>query len=202
MANHRPSAPRLTGRSIAILMESDYVEPEIDYYRYRFAEEGATVTLLSRLWGQPSLTFTGHEWRAPITVDGDIETLGYAALSRLSAIIVPAGMVADRLRYSEDPAGTAPAVDLIRRAFRLPHLVKGVICHGMWLLAPAADLVEGRKVTCHNNLVADVRNMGAVYTGQDVVVDGDLVTARTVDQRHLFARTIIDMIAARQELSR
>jgi protease I len=39
--------------------------------------------------------------------------------------------------------------------------------------------------------------MGAVYTDQDVVVDGDLVTGRSADVCHLFARTIIDLVAAR-----
>jgi mannose/cellobiose epimerase-like protein (N-acyl-D-glucosamine 2-epimerase family) len=41
--------------------------------------------------------------------------------------------------------------------------------------------------------------MGADYTDQDVVIDGDLVTARTADHCHLFARMIIDLIAARRE---
>jgi protease I len=58
-------------------------------------------------------------------------------------------------------------------------------------------VVRGRKVVCHNNLIGDVRNMGANYVDQDVVVDGDLVTARTGDHCHLFARTIIDELVLR-----
>lgn len=42
--------------------------------------------------------------------------------------------------------------------------------------------------------LADVRNMGAVYTHQDVVVDGNLVTGRSGPLCHLFARKIIDML--------
>ncbi len=57
--------PRLPGKRIGILMESDFVEDEITYYRRRFAEEGAEVTLFTRLWGNPALTFTGHEQRRP-----------------------------------------------------------------------------------------------------------------------------------------
>jgi len=194
----RTAPGRLAGHRIGILMESDYVEPEISYYRLRFAEEGADVTLYTRLWGQPSLTFTGHEHQAPLTVDGDLETLDYPALSHLSALIVPGGMVADRLRYSEDPEEPAPAVQVLRRAFRLPNLVKGIICHGLWLLAPAADLVAGRAVTCHNNLVADARLMGARYVGQDVVVDDDLVTGRSADVCHLFAAAVVAQVLARR----
>jgi len=76
-------------------------------------------------------------------------------------------------------------------------VVKGIICHGMWLVSPAPELVRGRRVVCHNNLLGDVRNMGAIYTDEDVVVDGDLVTARTGGHCHLFARRIIELVAAR-----
>jgi protease I len=188
---------QLTGRRIAILMETDYVEPEIHYYERRFAEEGATVEYLTRLWGNDSITFVGHEYHLPFTVDGDLEAVDDERLSGYDALIVPSGMVSDRLRYSEDVRTLAPAVQLLRRAFDTPSVLKGIICHGMWLVSPIAEVVAGRRVTCHNNLVGDVNNMGAVYTDQDVVVDGDLVTGRSADACHLFARTLIDLVAAR-----
>ncbi|MFJ8312063.1 MULTISPECIES: DJ-1/PfpI family protein [unclassified Streptomyces] len=192
--NHPLSRRRLIGRRIGILTESDYVEEEIAYYQRRFAEEGAEVVLLTRLWGQDSLTFTGHELRAPLTVSDDIDQLDYSGLAGYSALIVPSGQVADRLRYSEDVDKPAPALDLMRRAFRLPNLIKAFSCHALWLVSAAPELVRGRDVTCHNNLVGDVRNMGAVYTNQDVVVDHDLVTSRTVAECHLLARTVIDLL--------
>jgi protease I len=196
----RRDGGRLAGRTIAILLESDYVEPELAYYRRRFAEEGARVDLLTRLWGQSSLTFTGHEYREPFTVDGDLEAVDDDRLASYAALIVPSGMVSDRLRYTEDVTRVAPAVSLLDRAFGTPGLLTGIICHGLWLAAPIPERVRGRRVTCHNNLVADARNMGAVYTDQDVVVDGDLVTGRSAAHCHLFARTIIDLLAARADL--
>ena len=188
---------RLAGRTVAILMESDYVEPEIHYYRYRFAEEGARLVFLTRLWGQPSMTFVGHEYREPFTVDGDLEAVDDAVLATFDALIVPSGMVSDRLRYSEDVTTTSPAVRLLERAFDSPDVLKGIICHGLWLVSPIAARVRGRRVTGHNNLIGDIANMGAVYTDQDVVADGDLVTGRSAEVCHLFARTLIDMVAAR-----
>jgi protease I len=106
-------------------------------------------------------------------------------------------VVSDRLRYTEDANKLPPAVEFMRRAFAEPNILKGVICHGMWLMAPLPELVRGRKVVAHNNLHGDVKNMGAIYTDQDVVVDGDLVTGRTGGHCHLFARQIIDLLAAR-----
>jgi protease I len=198
MMTYQPApAGRLAGRRVGILMESDFVEDEIAYYRMRFAEEGATVDLLSRLWGNDSLTFTGHEHRAPLTVWQDLERLDYETLTQYSALIVPAGMVADRLRYSEDITELSPAVALMRRAFRLPGLLKVFSCHGLLLMSTAVDLIRGRAVTAHNNLVGDVKNMGAVFNGQDVVVDGDLVTGRSAEHSHLLARTVIDLVGSR-----
>ncbi|MFL6122638.1 DJ-1/PfpI family protein [Actinophytocola sp.] len=187
----------LAGRTVAIMLESDYVEPELHYYQRRFAEEGATVRYVTRLWGNESLTFTGHEYHLPFTVDSDVDELDDRRLAELDVLIVPSGMVADRLRYTEDATRLAPAVRLLRRAFDRPSVLKGIICHGMWLVSPIAEVVRGRRVTAHVNLLADVRNMGAVYTDQDVVVDRDLVTARSADHCHLFARTIIDLVTAR-----
>ena len=110
-------------------------------------------------------------------------------------------MVADRLRYSESPDGIPPATALVRRAFAEPGIVKGVICHGMWLLAKVPELVRGRPVTCHNNLVGDVRNMGADYVDSDVVVDGDLVTGRAGQVCHLFAHQLIRSILGKETLA-
>jgi protease I len=86
-------------------------------------------------------------------------------------------------------------VAFLKRAFACPAIIKGIICHGLWLVAPAPELVRGRRLVVHNNLLGDARNMGAVYVDEDVVVDGDLVTGRSGGHCHLFARKIIEMIA-------
>ena len=181
-------------KKIAVLIESDYYEPEIAYYQQRFAEEDAELHLMSRLWGQPSLTFYGHEYKAPLRCEESFEHISDEQLHGFGAVIVPSGMVADRLRYTEDVAKPPPATELLQRAFADASIIKGIICHGLWLVAPAPELVRGRPVVAHNNLFGDVRNMGATYTDQDVVVDGDLVTGRSGPVCHLFARTIIDML--------
>lgn len=186
---------KLEGKNIGILLEGDFYEPEIWYYKFRFAEEGADVHFLTRLWGQESLTFQGHEYRAPFECRESFEDMDDDTLRSYAAIIVPAGIVADRLRYTEDINKLPPAVEFLKRAFAEKGIIKGIICHGMWLVAPAPELVRGRKVVVHNNLLGDAKNMGAIYVDQDIVVDDDLVTARTGGHCHLFARKIIDIVA-------
>lgn len=187
---------KLKGQKIGILFESDFYEHEIWYYHYRFAEEGAEVHLMTRLWGQPSITFTGHEYKVPMECHESFENMDDETLESFSAIIVPSAMVSDRLRYTEDINKLPPATKFLQRAFAKENILKGIICHGMWLVAPVPELVKGRPVTCHNNLHGDIVNMGAIYTDQDVVVDGDLVTGRTGGHCHLFAKKIIEILSA------
>ena len=47
----------LSGKKIAVIVESQYVPQEIKCYQERFASYGATVELLSNLWGNKSLPF-------------------------------------------------------------------------------------------------------------------------------------------------
>lgn len=186
---------KLQGKKIGILIESDFYEKEIFYYEHRFPEEGMELHFLSRMWDQESLTFTGHEYKIPFECHESFEDIDDKKLRSYSAIIVPSAIVADRLRYTEDVNKMPPAVEFLKRAFAEKSIIKGIICHGMWLVAPAPELVRGRRVVVHNNLIGDAKNMGAIYTDEDVVVDGDLVTARTGDHCHLLARTIINMLA-------
>ena len=186
---------RLKGKKIGILIENDYYEKEIFYYQFRFAEEGAELHFLSRLWGQEKLFFTGHEYKIPFECHESLENIDNDALKNYSAIIIPSGYVSDRLRYTEKLDKLSPACEFIKRVFSEKNVLKGIICHGMWLLAPMPELVKGRSAVVHNNLLGDAKNMGVIYVDDDVVVDDDLVTGRTGEHCHLFARKIIDLLS-------
>jgi protease I len=189
----------LAGRKIGILIESDFYEDEIFYYKHRFAEEEADLHWLTRLWGQERITFHGHEYKVPFEVSESFEGMSDEELRSYAAIIVPSAIVSDRLRYTEDITKLPPATEFLRRAFAEKGIVKGIICHGMWLVAPLPELVRGRPVVAHNNLLGDVRNMGAIYTDRDVVIDDDLITGRTGGHCHMFARAIIDKLQGQGE---
>ncbi len=186
-------------KKIGVLIESDYYEKEIWYYPHRFGEENIDVHFLSRLWGNPSIEYYGHEYKVPMVCSESFEGITDEALREYAAIIVPSGIVADRLRYTEDINKLPPACEFIKRAFAEKTIIKGIICHGMWLMAPVSKLVRGRRAVVHNNLLGDAKNMGIEYVNEDVVVDDDLVTARTGDHCHVFARKIIELILQKQE---
>jgi protease I len=189
----------LAGKKVGVLMESDFYEPEIFYYQHRFAEAEADIHFLTNLWGQAYLTFKGHEQHYPIEVHESFVDMPDDELKSYDVLIVPGGMVSDRLRYSPDPANElSPAVKLLQRAFEEPSIIKGINCHGMWLMSYIPQYIKGRRAVVHNNLYADLINMGGVYVNEDAVVDADLVTGRSGGHCHIFVRTIINQLMERE----
>ncbi|MCR5369698.1 MAG: DJ-1/PfpI family protein [Clostridium sp.] len=179
------------GKKIGILLENRFIEREVFYYQSYFEAEGFQPVFLTRLWGQPRLTFKGLEYQAEATVDHSFEDLPDQELAEYAAVIVPAGYVADYLLYTEKPQDVSPAGRFIERLMTKPGILKGFICHSLWLAGPIKESFAGRRVTCHNNIVSHVTNAGLVYVDQDVVVDGDLITARTGGHHGVFAKAIL-----------
>src|ERR1035438_8349041 len=153
----------LAGKKLAVLVESQYIPGEIKIYQERFAGYGATVDLVSRLWGKLSLRFYSTvepegtnvpalEW-LDVSLDLDnIDLVDYAA------VIMAANYTSVRLRFSDAPTATssagdaaraAPAVRFFRRAMQNRSIIKGAPCHGLWLLTPSPDLLASRKVICN-----------------------------------------------------
>jgi protease I len=172
---------------IGVLVESHFDETEYRRFGEFFPEHGYAVEYLSHLWGQPRLTFDGNDMSAKVTVD--VEVTRVAPVDYAGVILI-GGYAMDRLRYEEtiEPGrpNQAPAVVFLRKAITAMdagRLNIGAICHGLWLLCAAPELIKGRKVTCAHNILCDVVNAGGipVYDGyklRDVCVDGNLITGR------------------------
>ena len=180
-------------KKIGIFIENRFIEKEIIYYQNRFPQAGLQVDFLTRLWGNPSLTFTGLEFGMSFPVDKSFEDIKNPS-EEYAAFIMPAGYVADMLRYSENPDTLAPAVDFMRRIMEDKSIFKGIICHSVWIFDPIPEVIKGRKLTCHNNVVGSSRNAGAIYMDEDYFQDGDLLSARTGGHFAGLAERIIDNI--------
>jgi putative intracellular protease/amidase len=207
--NARP----LEGKKIAVLVESQYIPAEIKIYQERFSSYGAIVHLMSRLWGEPKLTFVSEVEKIgerPETLDVSVD-FEHVNLEDYAAIIAAANYTTVRLRYNEKPitatnaaeiARSAPAVRFFRRAMQNQKIIKAAPCHALWLLTPNPDILAGRRVICNPVLVADVINAGALYTAcpsgtpakMQVVVDGDLVTTPSWEATETLVDTIKNLI--------
>ena len=68
------------------------------------------------------------------------------------------------------------------------------ICHAPWSLIEA-DVVRGRTVTSWPSLQTDLRNAGANWVDEEVVVDNGLVTSRKPDDLKAFCAKAVEEIA-------
>ncbi|MGO9598818.1 MAG: DJ-1/PfpI family protein [Isosphaeraceae bacterium] len=212
----------LKGRKIAVLVENLFVPGEIEAYRQGFSDRGAEVHLMSNLWGQEKLTFVSTVDQPEVSLEETRKRLQLLDVSidfqtvnvhDYAVVIMAASYASVRLRYFQPPPGvpirpemarTAPAVKFFAEAMQDPHIVKGALCHALWLLTPTPELLAGRKVICNEVVLADVLNAGAIYTPSpdDVVVDHDLVTGRTWHQVDRFIEAISKQIGSVAAASR
>ncbi|PSJ46781.1 thiamine biosynthesis protein ThiJ [Zobellella endophytica] len=173
----------LKGR-IGVVVESHFDELELVKFQEFFPANGYEVVFMSYLWDQPELTFTGNDFTHQVVVNTDITKVD---LSEFDGIILIGGYAMDRLRYETkvNPDGTssAPAVDFIRKVIETDRIKVGTICHSLWLLTAAPDLLSGKKVTAAHNILADVRNAGGIIQivdnqAVDTFVDGHLISGK------------------------
>lgn len=81
----------------------------------------------------------------------------------------------------------------MRKAINNGNVV-AAICHAGWVLA-SADVVRGKTVTSFVNIKDDLIHAGAHWVDQEVVVDGNLITARKPADLPAFCRETIKLLA-------
>ena len=170
----------LTGKKIAIIASDWFEEPELLVPRDKLREAGADVKVYSPS-GEPIQATQGDvNPTQKVEVDG---TLDDVDISDVDALVVPGGSVnADHLRMDER------AQQLVTQADEAGKPL-AIICHGPWLLV-SAGRAKGRRVTSWPSLADDLRNAGAEWVDEEVVVDDNLITSRKPDDLPAFVGSI------------
>ena len=189
---------------IGVLIEDHFDQTEYRMFNEFFPAQGYQVRYLSHLWGNAGLTFGGNPddgvVEEHVTVTAEVDD---ADPAQFKAIILIGAYAMDRLRYqvsvSKGQPNSAPAVAFMRKVMAVPSLKVGTICHSLWLLCADPDLIRGRRVTCAHNIICDVENAGGdvVYADRataDLVIDGDLISARHPEVTALFMQTLVKEI--------
>lgn len=203
-----PELP-LEGMRVAVLTETEFIPKEMDYYRDHFAALGAAVDFATNLWGaserQLVADVTSPEMPATMTVCIDIADL---RASDYDIVLQAANYTAVRLREippmgshgSVEETREVPAVRFFADAMRDKRIIKGALCHGLWILTPCPELLRGRRVMCHTVVLADIANTGAVYVPNEgeVIVDDDLVTGRSSKNIPEYVDTIVRLATERR----
>lgn len=197
----------LAGKKVAVLVETEYIYDEIEFYRREVAAQGGELHLLSYLWGEPKKRFVNDcdSPDSPITSMHALEV--DKCVTRVNPddyaiVICAANYVAVRLREvppmgslgGPEQVADAPAVQFFAKAMKNRRIVKGAMCHALWLLTPRPDLLRERRVICHTVVLADILNAGATFVPDPshVVIDEDLVTARSFKDVEGYWRALLN----------
>lgn len=170
----------LSGKKIAIIATDHFEEAELVTPRDELSKAGAEVKVYSSGTDPIQAVEGDTEPTQKVDVDGTFGDLDVAAVD---AVVVPGGTInADTIRTDED------AQSIVREALETDKVV-AVICHGPWLLV-SAKLAEGRRLTSYASLADDLRNAGADWVDEEVVVDGNLITSRNPGDLPAFVEAI------------
>ena len=177
----------LKGKKVAILATDGFEQVELTEPKKALESAGATTQIISPKSGEiKGWKFT--EWGDKVKVD---KTLDQANPSDYDALVLPGGVMnPDYLRIEPK------AVQFVRNFVQSGKPVAS-ICHGPWTLVEAG-VVRGKRMTSWPSIKTDLKNAGANWVDEKVVVDGQFVTSRKPDDLPDFSNALIEQIAVDQ----
>jgi protease I len=177
-------ADELKGKRIAFLAAEGVEQVELTEPWQAVERAGGSPELISVEDGEVQ-AFNHLDKADTFKVD---RTAKEADASDYDGLVLPGGVAnPDFLRSDED------AVGFVRGFFEQAKPV-GVICHGPWTLVEA-DVVKGRTLTSWPSLQTDLRNAGATWVDEEVVVDEGLVSSRNPDDLPAFCAKLVEELA-------
>lgn len=181
----------IEGMKVAILIEDGFEEVEMVKPRQALDEAGAKTSIVSpktnkvRAWN-----FT--EWSKEYLVDVRLES---ANPDDFDALLLPGGVInPDKLRMQ-------PKAVAFAKAFFDAGKPVAAICHGPWTVIETGH-ARGKQIASWPSLRTDIRNAGAEWIDQEVVVDGNLVSSRKPDDIPAFNREMISLFSKAREQRR
>jgi protease I len=181
-------AGELNGMKVAVLATDGVEQVELDRPWQALEEAGAEPELVSLEGG--TITAYDHIDKGDTKkVDALVST---ADPDSYAALVLPGGVInGDFVRADAD------AVAFVKAFFDSGKPV-AAICHAAWVLAEA-DVVKGRRMTSWPSLQTDLRNAGADWVDEEVVVDGNLITSRNPDDLDAFGAAIVEEFARSED---
>lgn len=165
-------------RDILIISADGFEDSELLQPYQQLREEGLSVDIASLQAG----TITGKhgmEVTASLGVD-NVAPDDYAML------LLPGGKAPAALRRHQRVLDVA-------QHFMQANKPVAAICHGPQILI-SAGVIQGRTATAYPSVGAELKQAGADYRDEEVVVDDNLITSRRPEDIPAFVREILNTL--------
>lgn len=161
-----------------IISADNFEDSELLVPYYRLKEAGIEVAVASLKRG----TITGkHGYEVAVDI-----TIVEVNPDHYAILILPGGKAPAVVRKE-------PKALEIARSFFAANKPVAAICHGPQILI-SAGLLKGRRATCYLSVADELKEAGALYEDQEVVVDGNLVTSRQPSDLPAFMRETMKQV--------
>ena len=166
-----------------IITGPNFQDEEFTYPYYRLLEEEYHVDVAT-----PYKVIVYGKYGVPAkpTIDTkDLKAINY------DLVVLPGGFEApDRLRIRKE------VLSFVKEMYESNKVV-AAICHGPWICI-SAGIMKGRRATGYMSIADDIKNAGATYLEEDVVIDGNLITAPHYRNNGDFMKAVIKVMNSKR----
>ncbi len=166
-------------KRILAFVDDIYEDLELLYPKLRLEEEGWEVLVAGPEAGK---TYRGKHGY-PCEADAAIANM---ASADFDALLIPGGFAPDKLRRD-------PKVLSLTREFNEQEKPIAFICHAGWICI-SADILRGKSTTSTVGIRDDMRNAGAEWVDEALVIDGHLISSRTPKDLPVFAKALVEKL--------
>lgn len=165
---------------IAVIIEDLFEDSEYTEPAGRFREAGHELVHIGLETGK---TVKGKKEGTAVYIDKAVKDV---RVDEFDALLIPGGYSPDKLRVDEDAVNFA-------KNFVISNRPVFAICHATQLLI-TADVIRNRKMTGYKSIIQDIKNAGADFIDQEVVVDDNLVSSRNRGDLDVFINAALEKL--------
>lgn len=166
----------LNNQKILIFVANEFEDMELLYPKFRMLEAGAKVVVAGEKAKETYKGKHGNPCQSDISFDN-------VNVNEFDALIIPGGYAPDKIR-------DIPKVQEIVQKFNKDEKLIAFICHAGWIPV-SAKVIKGIKCTSYHTLKDDMKNAGANWVDEPVVIDKNFISSRFPDDLPKFCSAII-----------
>jgi protease I len=166
---------------IAVIIDNLFEDSEYNEPAKAFQDKGHQLIHVGLEAGK---TVKGKKKGTEVKID---KAVGDVSVEDFDALLIPGGYSPDQLRVDEKAVRFAG--DFVKSGKPV-----FAICHAGQLLV-TAQVLKGRRFTGYKSIVQDIKNAGAEFVDQEVVVDGNLVSSRNPNDIPAFVKEALKKLS-------